>query len=102
MNQILIEILEIVIVAAVVVVVRYLVPWLKTRIETSEYKWFYDIILDAVQYAEQTVRGEKTGAEKKALVVSLVNDSLSKKNIGISEEQINAIIESIVFAMNKE
>jgi LL-H family phage holin len=95
-------ILEIVICTAMVIVVRYLIPWLKSKIEQSEYKWLYDIIVDAVQYAEQTVHGSKAGEEKKNIVQLLINDALKGKNIGINEEQINAMIESIVFEMNKE
>lgn len=83
-----------------VLIVRYLIPWIRSQIENSQYSWICSIIFDAVQYAEQTVHGD--GAEKKALVNSLIRDALSKKNINISENQLNAIIESVVFAMNRE
>lgn len=102
MNEILTGIVEVVIGAAVVIVVRYIIPWIKSQIESSEYKWLYDIVLDAVQYAEQTVPGLKTGAEKKALVTRLVCDALERKSLNISEEQVNAIIESAVYVMKRE
>lgn len=101
MNEILTGIIEIVIGAAVLIVVRYIVPWIKAQIEASQYKWLYDIIIDAVQYAEQVTPGLKKGVEKKTLVSQLVADALDHKGISIPGEQVNAFIESAVFEMKK-
>ena len=102
MNEILKYILEIVIGASVVILVRFIIPWLKAQIESSNYKWIYDVILDAVQYAEQTIHGEGTGPDKKIIVQQLINEALRDKKQYISDEQINAIIESCVYVMNRE
>lgn len=102
MEEILKYLAELLIAVAIIILTRYLIPWIKSRIEASEYKWLYDLIIDAVQYAEQTVHGSKTGSEKKALVVDLIHEAMRGKKQIIPDEQINAIIESIVFTMNKE
>lgn len=101
MNDILFEVLKAVIIIVVMLVARYGIPYIKLQLDNSKYKWIVDCVEQGVKFAEQTVIGEKTGAEKKAIVTEFIKKMLTKKNISISDEQINVLIESAVFAMNK-
>ncbi len=100
MNDILFEVIKAVIVLAIVLLVRYAVPFLKNLIKESEHSWLVDWVTLAVKSAEQTI--EKTGPEKKAIVTKFIKNLLIKKNISISDEQIDVLIEAIVFEMKKE
>lgn len=100
MNEVLFEILKAVLVLAVILLVRYAVPWLKQMAENTKYEWIVKWVGVAVHSAEQTVFGDKQGAEKKAIVTKFIKEQLIKKNINISDEQLNNLIEAAVFAMN--
>lgn len=100
MDKFLFELLKAVIIIAVLLVMRYAVPWMKTQLEHSKFKFVAEAISYAVRYAEQTVIGDKTGPEKKAIVTKFIEDMLIAKHISISADQINALIEAAVYAMN--
>lgn len=101
MNEILFEALKAVIIITIMVVTRYLIPWIKKNTELAKNQIVQDTITAAVQYAEQCFKKEPgSGAEKKAIVTEYLKKQLQAKNISISDEQLNALIESAVFAMN--
>lgn len=101
MNDILFVILKAVLTVAIMVGIRYFVPWAKNAIDTSKLAIVAELIETAVKAAEQTITGTKTGAEKKAIVVKFIKEQLTAKNISISDEQIDALIEAAVYAMNQ-
>lgn len=100
MNDILFNILQVVIIACVIIVTRYVAPALKSYIDTSKYAWMASVVTDAVEMAEQTIKTPKSGAEKKAVVLGAVSTIFAKAKISITEDQINSLIESAVYAMN--
>lgn len=102
MNELLFEVLRAVIVLAVVIVVRYAVPYLRLKVEESQYAWIVQWAEIAVKSAEQTIFGDGSSAEKKAIVTKLLKDMLIKKNISISDEQLNSLIEAAVYAMKQD
>ena len=99
MNDIIFEVLKCVIIVAIMAVTGYLMPWLKNNTELAKNQILSDMILAAVQYAEQTVNG--AGKEKKALVTDYLKTQLKAKGINITDEQLNALIESAVYALNE-
>lgn len=101
MNDILFVILKAVLTVAIMVGVRYFVPWAKNAIDSSKLATVAELISTAVKAAEQTITGTKTGAKKKAIVVRFIKEQLTAKNISISDEQIDALIEAAVYAMNQ-
>lgn len=100
MNDILFEILKFTIVVAIIIVTRYLVPWLKTQIKGTRYEEYLAMVNDAVKWAEQTI-GAGNGAEKKQLVLSFLTQLALDKNLSITAEQLEVLIESAVFAMKE-
>lgn len=102
MNEILFEILKAFVVLAVVLLLRYAIPYLKQLAENSQHKWIVDCAEIAVKAAEQTVFGDKKGVERKAIVTKFIKKLLLQKNISISDEQLDNIIEAAVFAMKKK
>lgn len=102
MNEILYEILKASIVLVLILLTRYAVPYLKQMVENSKYEWVVKWAEIAVKSAEQTVFGDKKGPERKAIVTQFIKKMLLQKNISISDEQLNNIIEAAVFAMKKK
>lgn len=99
MNDILFEILKAVVVLAVILITRYAVPYLKQVAENSKYEWIVKWVGVAVQSAEQTIKN--SGKDKKAIVTEFIKSQLIQKNISISDEQLDNLIESAVYAMNE-
>ena len=100
MNEALFEILKAVVVLVIVLLARYVIPYLKALAENTKYNWVTKWVELAVKSAEQTILGDKTGADKKAIVTEFIKNMLIKKNITISDDQLNTLIESAVFEMN--
>lgn len=101
-NEILGAILELAVTVGVIIFCKYLIPYLKKMAKTSEYEFVYSAIDDAVKMAEQTIRTKGSGSEKKQAVLDIIDKVMIENNINMSEEQINSIIESVVFLMNKD
>lgn len=98
MNDIILKILELVIVIAVILITRYVIPWFQANTAINETVILNELVTSAVMYAEQTMTGGKV---KKEAVINLLQSELSKRGINITEEQMNTLIEAAVFAMNK-
>lgn len=98
MNEILFEIMRLVVLLAVFIVTCYLVPWIRGKIGqdrlTEISKWVNAAVLMA-----QQVYAAKTGAERKAIVIDILRNILTAKNISISDDQIDLLIEAAVKAM---
>ena len=100
-NEILMDVLKAVVSLATLLIVRYLIPWIKAQIENSKYSWLVELVADAVKYAEQTIIGSGKGEEKKELVVQYITNQLQIRGIGITEDQMEALIESAVYQLKK-
>lgn len=101
MNEMVMEILRVIVMLAVLLVTRYLVPWIKAKIGAEQLAEVKTWVNAAVLMAQQ-VYDAKTGAERKAIVVDLIRDMLIKKNIDISIEQLDTLIEAAVKAMKMQ
>lgn len=99
MNELLFNILQVAIIAAVVIFTRYLIPALECYIQGSRYAWVANIIQDAVESAEQTITEPKSGGKKKAMVIDTVRRILKEMKIDITEDQLESLIESAVYTM---
>lgn len=101
MNEMVLEILKVIVMLAVLLVTRYLVPWIRAKIGTEQLEQVKTWVNAAVLMAQQ-VYGAKPGAERKAIVVDMIRKMLLKKNIDISEEQLDTLIEAAVKAMKMQ
>lgn len=101
MNDILFELLKLIVMIAVLLVMRYAIPWLRSRICVEKMaeieKWAEKAVLMA-----QQVYWEKSGEERKEIVTKFLQEILIAKNISISAEQLNILIEAAVKQMKIE
>lgn len=101
MNEINFEVIKIVVMVAALLISRYLVPWLKEKIGADKLavaeKWTKYAVLKA-----QQVLWEKDGQDRKAYVVEFLKEILIAKNIALSDEQLDVLIEAAVKQMKIE
>ena len=101
MNDFTFNILKIVIAVAVAMIARYLVPYIKAKIEEDKYAQLVVLVHTAVQAAEQTL-GPRDGALKKEQVVKFITEYMNKVGVIITDKQLDNLIEAAVFQMNLE
>lgn len=101
MNEMIFEILKIIVMIAVFIVTCYLIPWVRGKIGQDKLDEITKWVNAAVLMAQQ-VYFAKTGAERKAIVIDLLKNILIAKNISISDEQLDMLIEAAVKAMKIE
>lgn len=101
MREIYIEIAKLLIMIMCAVITRYLVPWLEAKTQSETLHTIIDWGMQAVQAAEQT-HAAGSGAEKKAIVTKFIKRMLIQKNISLSDEEIEMLIEAAVRQMKME
>ena len=101
MNEIIFEALKLLIMIVFFLASCYLLPWLKSMIGQNRLDEIKSWTNAAVLMAQQ-VYYAKTGPERKAIVVDLLKSMLTAKNISITDEQLDTLIEAAVKAMKME
>lgn len=86
----------VVIVSAVLTYV--IVPLLKAKYGTEKQEQLLELIMKAVEAAEQIYRGSGMGATKKEYVLSFLHE----RGYDIEEKEIDNLIEACVHELNKE
>lgn len=101
MNEIIFEVIKIVVMLAALVITRYLVPWIREKIGAEKLNEIEKWVRFAVLKAQQVMQSE-TGTDKKAYVTQFLKELLIAKNISISDEQLEVLIEAAVKQMKIE
>ena len=101
MNDITFEILKLAVTVIMILITRYVIPWLQMKLknEINEITWVQ--VMRLVRAVEQVTTTE-TGMDKKQMVITSLKLWAEKNNIPLSDNQINELIESAVFVMNNE
>ena len=102
MNDLTFNILKIIVSVATVLISVYVIPLLKEKLNESKYQRLLDMVEIAVRAAEQTIKGSGQGAVKKEQVIESVSYWMAQHGIDISPEQLDELIEAVVFNMNRE
>lgn len=101
MDENIFEVIKIIVMVVVLAVARYLVPWLKEKIGIDKLAQIEKWTTYAVEMAQQ-VHWSQSGEDRKAIVTEFLNEILIAKNISISEEQLNVLIEAAVKEMKMQ
>lgn len=103
MNDILFEILKVLVMVAALVIARYIVPWVKEKIGAENLNTVTQWAKYAVLMAQQApALWDKTGEDKKDYVTKFLKKLLTAKNISISDEQLDILIEAAVKQMKMQ
>lgn len=102
MNDITFEILKLAVTVIMILITRYVIPWLQMKLknEVDEATWVQ--VMRLVRSVEQVARSYDTGEDKKECVASGLKLWAKKNKIELSDTQIEDLIESAVFVMNNE
>ncbi len=98
MNDIIFEVVKVVVMVAALVVTRYLIPWMKEKIGVEKLEQIEKWVKYAVEMAQQ-VHWDQPGEDRKAIVTKFLRDILIAKNISISENHLDVLIEAAVKEM---
>ena len=99
MRDIVLELLKLTIMIATMLVTHYLIPWLKAKTQNETMHALIDWAVQAVLAAEQCHQAV-SGPERKAIVTKFIKQILEQKNIALSDEEIDVMIEAAVKQMN--
>lgn len=100
MNEFSFLILKIVASIAVSLITVYVIPAIKSYVKSNQNAELLDVIMTAVEAAEQTIKGSGKGSVKKEQVLEWVHNWLDQNGISITEEQLEQLIESAVYGIN--
>jgi len=96
------------IVAVAGIITRELLPYLKKKqaeldatIRRTQWSWAADIVDAVVRAVEQTVSQEIHGESKKDIALHYIQRILKENGIELTDDQIDALIEAAVQAMNE-
>lgn len=102
MHDYVVDLLVFAITVCGVILTKYFIPYIKEQIKASKYATVYDMVETAVKAAEQKCQAPKQGKSKKADVLAFMSNWLETKGIHLSEDELDRIIEAIVWQMNNE
>lgn len=102
MSELTFNILKIVVSVATVFISLYVIPLLKEKLQDAKYARLLEMVEIAVRAAEQTIKGSGQGAVKKEQVIESVSYWMAQHGIDITMEQLDELIEAVVFNMNRE
>lgn len=99
MREITLELLKLALMIATLVITRYVVPWIKAKTQSDTMSVLIDWVMQAVLAAEQMHQAQ-SGAERKAIVTKFIKELLAQKNLALSDDEIDVMIEAAVKQMN--
>lgn len=99
MNKEIVEMIMKILIAIIsVLITGYVIPFLKSKAESTKYNDFYTLVKQCVEAANQIYTPEEW-KEKKIYVYRLVADYAVKHGVNVTPEEIDAIIEGFVIAV---
>lgn len=91
---------KLIVAVAVTLITKYLIPLIKAWYEEKVDAKIKKAIKEAVEAAEQTIKGSGMGEIKKKEVLNVVVKFINKHGYDVDEKMLNLWIEAAVFAMN--
>ena len=100
MDEMSFMILKIVVSVCAALISAFVIPYLRKLSQNKNLEEILTAVDVAVKAAEQTIKGDGKGAEKKDLAIKQATNWLKNKGIKIDPNQLDALIESAVYALN--
>jgi hypothetical protein len=102
MDEFVFAILEGLVGVCIIYIMRYVIPFLRIKLQSVIDVVTWDAIVKEVKSVEQTMKGKGLGVAKKEEVLVRITAWANKHGIAITQEQISQLIETAVFVMNNE
>ena len=100
-RELILQIVQVLISVAVFVITRYLVPAIREWMRGTQLEQIVSWTGQAVLATEQ-MYSSYTGKERKVIVTQFLRKMLLHKNITISDEELDTLIEAAVKQMNMQ
>lgn len=101
MDEIIFEIIKVIVMVSALIITKYLVPWIKEKCGAEKLALAEKWAKYAVLKAQQVLWAEK-GQDRKAYVTQFLKEILIAKNIALSDEQVDVLIEAAVKQMKMQ
>lgn len=102
MNQEFLNVvIKVVVTIISVVITSVVIPWIKSKIESTKYNDFLSLVHKCVEAANQLYTPEEW-ATKKQYVLDIAENYCIEHGVNITAEELNAIIEGFVIAVKGE
>jgi hypothetical protein len=102
MNETLFTIIKYAVSILVLVVFRYLIPFVSNKLKDQKYVGLIAFIEKAVNAAESIYKLiSKSGEQKKAYVVEKIKEYIKKNHINITDGQIDLLIQAVFTELDK-
>lgn len=96
MHDILFTLLELVVMIAAALVSAYLIPFIRAKVGNERFEQITQWVIYAVQWAEQILPAPGAGPDRKAIVIDFIKNILKSKNLTLTDEEIEVLIEAAV------
>lgn len=100
LDSIVALLVKVVVAVAVTLITKYIIPLFRTWYEDRVDEKIKQAIKDAVDAAEQTIKGSGMGGIKKEEVLKIVVEFMREHGYNIDDKKLDTWIEASVFAMN--
>lgn len=98
-HKILVDIIDILIIAVILLISRYIIPWMKS---VEKIDVISEWALKFVKTAQNIITGEKKGSEKRDYVITLLSNKSKELGLNLSEEEIRVFLEDAYTTMIQE
>lgn len=103
MNDIIFSVLQIIVSIAVILITRYVIPYIRLKVTNIINETVFNEILKMVKSVEQDPDFILSyGSDKKEEVIVRITEWVNAHGISISQKQISRLIETAVYTMKKE
>lgn len=93
MEKIIFDILEIVVIVVATLIGRYVIPYFKNKVDMQKVEQIVAWAKRFVIMAENVIKGQGKGADKRDFVAKLLAEKARELNINLSEQEIRTLIE---------
>ena len=101
-NDLIFKTLEVVIIVIATIIARYVIPWIKQKVNIAKIESIYQWTDKFVHAAEQLIQGEKMGEEKLKAVSMWLKEKSDEIGLEMTDEEIRVLIESFVYTLKQE
>ena len=102
MEQIITTIVELVVLIVAALVGRYVIPFIKTKVDMSKLALITEWALKFVKAAENMLTGSSRGEEKRNQVTAWLKEKADEIGIELTEAQIRTLLEDAYTTMIQE
>lgn len=96
MHDIIFTILELAVMIAAALISAYLIPFIRAKIGNERFEQITQWVVYAVQWAEQILPAPGSGPDRKAIVIDFIKNILQVKNLTLSDDEIEVLVEAAV------